>query len=93
MRQRDHHKSAKNFAEYKILRNKCVFLVREAKKSLAKGIVKAIPLNFGNILIKGVGTGGGTGSTYACPPNFFKGPKVPFCTKQFKISANGNKRH
>ena len=40
MRQRDRHKSAKNFAEYKILRNKCVSLVREAKKTYYQSCIR-----------------------------------------------------
>ncbi|CAB4017336.1 Hypothetical predicted protein [Paramuricea clavata] len=40
MRQRDRHKSAKNFAEYKILHNKCVSLVREAKKTYYQSCIR-----------------------------------------------------
>ncbi|CAB3994906.1 Hypothetical predicted protein [Paramuricea clavata] len=40
MRQHDRHKSAKNFAEYKILRNKCVSLVREVKKTYYQSCIR-----------------------------------------------------
>ena len=51
MRQRDHCKSVKNYTVYKILRNKCVSLIREAKTTYYQScIMNSIPLNFGNSL-------------------------------------------
>ncbi len=40
MRERDHHKSVRNFTEYKNMRNKCVSLVREAKKINYQSCIK-----------------------------------------------------
>ncbi len=40
MRERDHHKSVGNFTEYKNMRNKCVSLVREAKKTYYQSCIK-----------------------------------------------------
>ena len=40
MRERDHHKSVGNFTEYKNMRNKCVSIVRDAKKTYYQSCIK-----------------------------------------------------